>query len=365
MKKSIPLIIISLLILIFAGCNNSNHQAEKVEVDITLFDNISDPNVSCYRIPAIDCLPNGLLLAVCDQRVESCGDLRHCKDINLVIRKSHDNGQTWTEMETLVDYEYGTSASDPSIIIDKVNNVVFVFYNYMDLINYPNKYRFMYVKSTDNCQTWSEPVDVTDQLSWVGWNYHFKFITSGRGIQCKDGTLMHTIVNLNTGLFLFGSYDFGENWELISSAILPGDESKVAELNDGTLLINSRINNAGYRYIHTSTNKGRTWTSVADTALTDPGCNAAFFNYASFYKNEFPDVLVFVNANSKNNRKNLTLKTSYDKGETWNEEKTIYEGSAAYSSATVLKNGNLGILYEKDDYTKIQFVTINKDFYSK
>ena len=55
-------------------------------------------------------------------------------------------------------------------------------------------------------------------------------------------------------------------------------------------------------------------------------------------------------------RENMTVRISYDEGKTWSEGKTIYKGASAYSSMTVLKNGDIGLFFEKDDYTKNVFV---------
>ena len=53
--------------------------------------------VSCYRIPSITAAPDGSLIAAIDERVPSCGDLKWNRDINIVVRRSHDNGKTWTQ----------------------------------------------------------------------------------------------------------------------------------------------------------------------------------------------------------------------------------------------------------------------------
>jgi sialidase-1 len=52
----------------------------------------------------------------------------------------------------------------------------------------------------------------------------------------------------------------------------------------------------------------------------------------------------------------MTVRISYDEGETWSEGKTVYSGLSAYSSMTVLANGDIGLFFEKDDYTKNVFV---------
>ncbi len=51
----------------------------------------------------------------------------------------------------------------------------------------------------------------------------------------------------------------------------------------------------------------------------------------------------------------MTVRVSYDEGKTWPVKKTIYTGSSAYSDMTVLPNGDIGLIYEKDNYKYIVF----------
>jgi sialidase-1 len=46
---------------------------------------------------------------------------------------------------------------------------------------------------------------------------------------------------------------------------------------------------------------------------------------------------------------------SNDEGKTWPVAKVICEGSAAYSDLVVLRDGDIGCLYERDGYRKITF----------
>jgi sialidase-1 len=327
---------------------------------VNLFSADMKAEVGCYRIPALMTAQNGDVLAVIDERMNLCDDLRTHKNINIVMRKSSDNGKTWTPIETLIDYPLGQSASDPSMLLDEVTGEIFLFFNYMNLVTEKGIYYFKMIKSKDNGNTWSEPLDITSQVSKPDWKNDFKFITSGRGIQRANGTLMHTIVNLEKGLFLFKSEDHGKTWSLLETPIKPGDESKVLELKDGSLMINSRVNKLGYRYVHTSIDNGKTWHSKKENQLQDPACNASFIRF-----NLDNNVLLFSNANSKNKRENLTIKASFDEGKTWSNSKIIFPGKAAYSSMTVLKNGDIGVFFEKDDYTENAFVRINKDWLTK
>nr|HMQ45273.1 sialidase family protein [Mariniflexile sp.] len=82
-----------------------------------LFNTSMNSNVKCYRIPAIVTAPNGDVIAAIDERVPGCGDLKWSKDINIIVRRSSDNGKTWSNIETVVNFPYGKSASDPSMIV--------------------------------------------------------------------------------------------------------------------------------------------------------------------------------------------------------------------------------------------------------
>ncbi len=55
----------------------------------------------------------------------------------------------------------------------------------------------------------------------------------------------------------------------------------------------------------------------------------------------------------------MTVRVSYDEGETWTKGKTIYPGGSAYSSLTVLETGDIGLIFEKDNYTENVFVSFS------
>jgi sialidase-1 len=327
-----------------------------------LFDASGNDNVSCYRIPAIVTAPNGDLIVAIDERVPNCRDLKWSGDINIVYRKSSDNGETWSEIRTLVDYPLGQSASDPSMIVDEVTEEVILFYNYMDLDKEKDVYYLHMVKSSDSGETWSEPLDITAQISKPGWHNDFKFITSGRGIQTRSGKLIHTLVNLEKGLHLFASDDHGQSWYLIDTPIQPANESKIVELEDGTWMINSRVNGGGNRYLHLSKNEGQSWKSTAETQLIDPACNASIIRCTSTGEGSDKNRLLFSNAKMEEGRMNMTVRISYDEGLSWSKGKTIYSGPSAYSSMTILDNGEIGLVFEKDQYTENVFVRFTLDW---
>lgn len=358
MKKIFTSLIL-ITVMSLSAQNKVHEIAEGVISHQDLFNTSMVEGVSCFRIPSIVTAPNGNLVAAIDERVPSCGDLKWSKDINIVMRRSTDNGKTWSNIETIIDFPLGKSASDPSMIVDRNTKEIFLFYNFMDLDKEKDVYYLHVVKSNDNGKTWSKPEDITNQIAKPEWHNDFKFITSGRGIQTKNGKLLHTLVNLSKGLFIFGSDDHGKTWYFIDTPIKPADESKIVELADGSWMVNARVNKGGMRYVHTSTDEGKSWTSKPEPNLIDPGCNASIIRYTSESDGYNKNRLLFSNAKMEKGRMNLTVRVSYDEGKTWTEGKTIYGGGSAYSSLSVLKNGDIAVFFEKDDYTQNTFVSFS------
>ena len=361
------IVILSFLSMLALSCGSksqlSNSSGEKGISDFRdIFVASENPDVECYRIPALITAPNGDLIAAIDERVPGCADLRGSRDINIVLRRSTDKGKTWTDMQTVVDFPEGESASDPSMIVDEETGEIIMFYNFMDLDNEKNVYYLHMVKSNDNGKTWSDPEDITDQITKPEWRNDFKFITSGRGIQTQNGWLVHTLVNLQNKLHVFASKDHGRSWFLIDTPIETGDESKVIQLISGDWMINSRVNGLGHRYVHISSDRGKTWTSQPATDLVDPGNNASIVRYPASMANDDRSRLLFSNTNSSKGRKNLTVRISYDEGKTWSEGKSVYPGSSAYSTMTILEDGTIGILFERDDYSRTTFVKFTLDW---
>ena len=326
-----------------------------------VFSESQNSKVSCYRIPSIITTDKGTLIAAADERVMSCKDLKSNKDINIVIRTSNDDGKSWSSINRLVDYPFGESASDPSMIFDKKRQQIYLFYNYMNLEKEKDVYYLKYVTSLDNGRTWSHPIDITTQISKPEWKNNFKFITSGRGFQTNNGTLLHCLVNLQNGTHVFGSNDHGKTWYITESPLSLGDESKIVELNDGSWLVNSRANNKGIRYSHLSKNQGKSWTAKPEIKLIDPGCNASLVKY-DYGKYIDSDLLLLSNINNQSKREKIVIRHSLNGGETWSEPKIIYAGSAAYSSMTVLSNGEIGLLFEMDNYSMNVFTKFSLDW---
>lgn len=310
-----------------------------------------------YRIPAIVTAMNGDLVAVIDARRTSAADLQHIRDIDIAIRRSNSNGKRWSSVKFVTDYPDGQVASDAALIVDRETEEIFLIYNYLDHDLEINKtrpsktavnYRYRVRSSKDHGKTWSEPTDIRDDIvpNHVG-DRDFIFVTSGRGIQTKDGTLIHTLTHVGRGGYLFGSEDHGKTWKLLDAqSYSPANENKIVELGNGDWMINAR-NGGGARYVHISENKGGRWKGEKAVDLPDPSCNAEPIMYTRKKDGYDKDRLLFVNAHSAEGRKNLVLSLSYDNGKTWKYKKCIERGSSGYSSITICENGEIGIFFEK------------------
>ena len=329
----------------------------------TLFkngDEVQGVKSAVYRIPALCTAPNGDLVIACDARRDGGGDLNHARPIDIAIRRSTDGGKTWSAAEFSWkwkwDEEEHWAGSDPSFIVDEQAKKIFLFYNVWESKKKHGVFQFYVQESSDNGKTWSKPRDISSDIAFPEWPFGktqgegaFIFITSGSGIQTKDGTLLHTIVHVNDGNALFGSTDHGKTWKAVGKPVKNGDECKVVELGDGSWMINSRWRGGG-RQIHVTKDRGATWESRYDKVLEDPQCNAQIMRYGK--------VLLFSNCKSPTRRALLHLRASLDDGKTWSDGICIEPEGAAYSDLCVLPNGDIGIAYEGAGYATINFTTV-------
>lgn len=317
-----------------------------------------------YRIPAIITAADGSLVTATDKRWNHSGDL--AAKIDPVIRRSTDNGKTWSAPVTIANFGGPNGAGDCAFILNKTNGEIiclFVAEKGFFASTAADPIKIQYCKSTDNGITWGLPVDITNQVYGAGCtnpitqNWLGVFIGSGRQLQLRDGTLAVALVvrDLSGGInnYMMSSTDGGTNWT-VSTAVAEtgGDEAKLVELNNGNLMMS--IRNAGTRRFNISTNKGLTWGTAYNNAdILDPNCDGDFIRYTStidgYDKNRLLHTIPYAS-----NRTNVSVLMSTDEGATWPVRKTIFSGSSAYSSLTVLPDGTLGMYYENGESSTYQ-----------
>ncbi|OAB44857.1 sialidase family protein [Paenibacillus antarcticus] len=249
------------------------------------------------------------------------------------------------------------------------------------------------IHSEDDGLSWSKPreLNVMVKAEWM------RFIGSGPGcgIQLKHGN--------NAGRLVFPIYFSNEAGQLSCSCMYSDDhgaiwrrgespndgreldgevltaktisegkqyltESQVIELPTGKLKYYLRNHYELQRTaVTTSMDGGETWGEVTfDMTLTDPICQSSIVLYPD--QGDGKVRLLFSNPADEKTRVKGTIRLSEDGGGTWTYSKVIEEGYYGYSCLTVLKNGEIGVLYERIyDYLNwnemdIQFGTFTLDW---
>mgnify|MGYP000864412933 CR=1 FL=1 len=291
-----------------------------------------------YRIPAIIETAAGALLAFCEGR-QSISDTG---DIDLVMKRSDDHGQTWSALRVIVD-NGGDTAGNPAPVVDRVTgDILLPFCTNPARDQYDR--RVFVARSADDGETWSAPVEITDAVGRPEWIWYAT--GPGRSIQLASGRFVVPCDHRNSVTGEAHSHviycDDGETWRIGGVLAPDTDESQVAQLDDGSLLINMRDLSATHRrWIARSYDEGETWTeSVHDDALPDPSCMGSLL--------QTPAGLLFANPASTNNllRRRLTVRLSLDGGDAWAFSKVLHDGGAAYSALASIPDGRLGLLYE-------------------
>ena len=75
-----------------------------------------------YRIPALITTQKGTLLAFCEARTHSYSDT---DDIDVVLRRSFDNGKTWTEFEMVAEHGEDT-LGNPAPVVDRDTGTIWL-----------------------------------------------------------------------------------------------------------------------------------------------------------------------------------------------------------------------------------------------
>ena len=349
-----------------------------------------------YRIPAIISLPNGNLLAFAEGRVQGAGDFG---DINIVVKRSADKGKTWSELQTVIDYN-DLQAGNPAPVVDLTDPAypqgrIFLFYNTGN--NHEGEIRkgmglreVWYKTSADGGLNWSEPVNITAQVHrpnqpQVNAAYNFTedwrsyANTPGHALQFTTGTYKGRIfvaANHSAGdpqpdfqdyqAHGFYTDDHGQNFKLSATVNLPGsNESTATELSGNKLMMNSRNQKGDVRarIVSVSSNGGATWDSTGfDHTLIDPVNQGSLLTVG---KKNGKNIIAFSNAADTRNRDNLTLRLSQDEGKTWYKNIIVDKSTAAsqldftaYSDLVYISKKEIGVLYERDNYQQIVFKII-------
>ncbi len=325
-----------------------------------IFDGGSSSSAHSYRIPSIVRTTNGTLIAFAERRKYNNTDWG---DINLVCKRSTNNGSTWgSEIE--VEGVGPGSWTNPTAVVNTKSGTtnygrVWLFFNWHsdahDSISdiQPGDRKTYSAYSDDHGATWSTPVDRTASLkpAAMAWDA----IGPGVGIQTTQANVGRLIIPAtNRNIY---SDNYGVTW---TYATVPGGtgESTIVECLGGDLLRNDRAVSSQWelskrrRQSYTSNIANWTQAFASHNTLLDPKCEASILRY-NF---DSPDRIVFLNPASTVTRSKMRVRLSYDDGATWpisrplwpalTEQQCIDQGKGGYSSMTKTADYHVGALVE-------------------
>lgn len=333
---------------------------------------------SVYRIPAFSVAGDGSLLLFAEGRPGGA-DPGAAGDIDIVAKRSTDNGVSWSELSVLhhqTDFDY----SDPRVLVDRNTDTVHLLYTQWPTLcgqtcvpaglNDSSSVTF-HQTSLDNGLTWSGPANINAQVkdpNWASLN-----TGPGLGIQLRwqdgapgrNGRLLipaHQRPVAYRGVALY-SDDGGATWTH-GSGVTPNfaDESEVIELTNGDLLWDARRGGSG-RNRSISHDGGDTWGEGHDGDIPVSAVDSGLVRYSAQRSGDDRDRILFSAplgspAGAGNARENIGVWTSYDEGKTFINPVQIQAGSAAYSVLDRLPDGSIGLAYEVNHNT-VRFVNFD------
>jgi sialidase-1 len=208
--------------------------------------------------------------------------------------------------------------------------------------------------SSDDGLKWEAPKEITSSVKQQNWGWY----ATGpcHGIQLKKDPYKNRLVipcdyievgaNRRGNSHVIYSDDAGTTWKLGGvvpqhSALNP-NESTVAELSDGKLMLNMRVGgNQNQRVYSISNDGGLNWSPLQQAPqLIDPVCQGSLASaqtdngYAVFFSNA-----------ASTTRKNMTIKMSAD-GFNWTKQKLIFGGPSGYSDLQMVSKNSIALLFE-------------------
>lgn len=335
-------------------------------VHSTVFD--ARDGYACVRIPAIVRSNSGTLLAFAEGRKNDCGDTG---DIDIILKRSFDDGVTWQEADVVVA-GMGQTRHNPVPVVHPSGRIVL-----LSSLNY----RTAWVQaSTDDGETWSPPVEITSSVKPAGWQglatgpSHAIVLARGphAGQRIVAGAHYSTTGGLRGGA-LFYSDDAGVTWRLgaHSHAAAPGlqvQELSVFERPDGSLYAFAR-NEKGTSPAQTasavSTDSGASFTApfAANDNLVVPIVQASTLEMRSTDRGSSYNRVLLAAPSHPTDRLNMTIRSSFDGGRTWQsaaQGKVVHAGDGAYSDLVAIDGGRFGVLHEGGDSRLYEWINFSR-----
>ena len=383
---------IFLLPAVLLGCDGGPQESGVPEAGIEKV-NIFEAEVggyTHYRVPAIAVSPQGTVMAMAEARKSERGDWG-TQDI--LMRRSHDGGKTWDAPRKIARVEGEIELNPASLAQDLAqpgevtyNNIVPIVdsergvMHFLFCIEYARAY---YMRSEDDGETFSTPVDITSTFEEFKSEYDWMVIAAGPGhgirhsngrlivpVWLSDGTAGHA--HRPSIVSTIYSDDAGATWRRGEVVVRHPElknpsETLAVELTDGSVMLNIRNESPEHRRaVSISPDGAAGWSPIRfDDALVEPVCMGSLIRAG--------DALLFANPDTTEprnpdeplgswKRQNVTVRLSEDDGKTWSYKRAIEPGMSGYSDLAVGPDGAVYCIYENGtpsgSYTHIKYLTV-------
>lgn len=365
-RAAAPFVLLGILTVATAGADGP------APVEVDLFE-AGAGGYAHYRIPGIVATGDGTLLAYCEARKSARGDWG---TTDVLMRRSTDGGRTWGPPRKVVRPPEDASknpvalaqglaepgeitVNNPVAIVDRRAGAVHLLY----CVEHA---RCFWMRSDDGGATFSEPVEITSTFDRFRPEYDWRVLATGpgHGIQLAGGRLVVPVwLSTGTGgpahrpsaVSVIYSDDHGATWERGAFVVAdpePVDPSETAavELADGRVMLNIRHESSPHlRSVSISPDGATGWSPIRyDAQLPEPVCFGSLARLTRRPEDD-RDRLLFVNPHNPDGRerRNLTVKLSYDEGQTSPVSRTIEPGTSGYADLAVGPDGTIICFYEQ------------------
>ena len=369
---------------------------------------LTPDNKPNYRIPAILLAPDSSLIIFAEKRNDGPGDIGNH---DIVMKRSRDLGRTWSAEQVIFDDE-SRVCTDITVGIDRDTKRMWLFFM-------RDKKQFTCFTSDDSGATWQGPTSIHAQVTKPEWDTlkgkdDVEEVKNPKGrmamwekdwdqrygcgpgngiVQLSSGPKKGRLIvsarhredtgkgRLRSFAHTFYSDDHGASWKLGCNIGMHTSECQLVELADGNVMVVSRNEDSvespdNLRHlIAISHDGGETWGPLrrAEELIT-PRCHGCV-ERLSLAGNDDKKRLLFSSPASPHRqeehpygRYNLTVRLSYDEGETWTAGRTIWPHPGSYSDMVVLDDKTIAYVYERADkgsthyWDEVHFVRFNLEW---
>ncbi|HEY0249318.1 MAG TPA: sialidase family protein [Gryllotalpicola sp.] len=317
------------------------------ETERTVFS--SGVQASSTRIPALLACADGSLLAFAELRAEP-GDAGY---ITIGLRRSSDGGASWGPTVVVCDDGVNTCGNPVPVQLPGGRLLLVSTWNLAGdteqaiLDGSAEDTRRVYVQRSDDLgRSWSDPVEITEQVKRPSWRW---YATGPGSVEVLPGGRILIPANHSDPAYrgdapyrshAFYSDDGGVNWAIGGVVGVTGtNEAQHAPLDDGRVVLYMRDQLRGGKWLAVSGDGGRVFGQSWRMPFPGPACYGGILHLGG-------DALLVAHHAHRSARRGLTLRPSFDGGATWGRGAVVRETSSAYADLAMLPDGQAGILFE-------------------